>query len=57
MMPPKEEVLLFVRHMAPTWRTEGHKTCAEVLGAFWDRACLCLSDLARAAEAVDALAG
>jgi hypothetical protein len=51
MMPPIEEVVTFVRHLAPTWRKELHQTCAEVLAAFWDRSCLCLSDLARALPA------
>ncbi|HEY8743575.1 MAG TPA: transposase, partial [Chloroflexota bacterium] len=51
MMPPIEEVVTFVRHLAPTWRKELHQTCAEVLAAFWDRSCLCLSDLARALSA------
>jgi hypothetical protein len=47
MMPPIEGVVLFVRHLAPTWRKELQQTCAELLAAFWDRSCLCLSDLAR----------
>jgi hypothetical protein len=51
MMPPIETVVTFVRHLAPTWRKEVHQTCAEVLAAFWDRSCLCLSDLARALPA------
>lgn len=51
MMPPMDDVVLFVRHMAPTWRKEGHRTCAAVMAAFWDRSCLCLSDLARALPA------
>lgn len=51
MMPPIEEVVTFVQHLAPTWRKEVQRTCAEVLAAFWDRSCLCLSDLARALPA------
>lgn len=51
MMPPMEDVVLFVRHMAPTWRKEVQTTCAEVMAAFWERSCLCLSDLARAMTA------
>ena len=51
MLPPIEDVVTFVRHLAPTWRKEVHQTCAEVLVAFWDRSCLCLSELARALPA------
>jgi len=55
MMPPIEDVVTLrpegTRHLAPTWRKEMHQTCAEVLVAFWDRSCLCLSDLARALPA------
>ncbi len=51
MMPPIEDVVTFVRHMAPTWRKEVHQTCADLMAAFWDRSCLGLSDLARALPA------
>lgn len=51
MLPPYEEVLAIVQHLAPTWRVDLHRTCAEVLCAFWERSCLCLSDLARAMPA------
>lgn len=48
MTPSIAEVVTFVQHLAPTWRKELQQTCAEVLEAFWDRSCLCLSDLAQA---------
>lgn len=50
---PYAETISFVQHLAPTWRRESQETCAQVIGAFWERGGLCLSDLARAMPRAD----
>jgi hypothetical protein len=46
-MAPYGEILSFVQHLAPTWRTPQQASLAQLIAALLDRPSLCLTNLAR----------
>ena len=52
-MPRYADVLIFVQHVAPTWRKPQQANLAHLVQALLERPTLCLSELARAFPAPD----
>ncbi len=52
-MAPYAEILSFVQHLAPTWRTPQQASLAQLVAALLDRPSLCLTNLARGLPRAD----